>query len=299
MTDLVKIIAGPCSVDFQNKHEIIESLGIKLNGKSALYGVRVVGLKSRTNFDPKNAFIGIDIENYNENCEIMMRAGAIKNMPSVEIANEIQAISPNTFIATEIIDQWVQPAVLAKFLRSKNAIIWNPAVNHLGFPMQVMARFAKQNGWKVGIKNGKTLGSSLEKSEVQNQQTSLDKSWAGLASYADILHESDVFFIHRGVDLGDNQGFRNYPVHNLCSRVKNAINQEIFLDPSHIAGPKKRDEIVDFTVDAMKIKDVNGSYLYTGILLECGTAKSDTEQHISHAELEQIIAEVTKFRKLG
>ncbi len=295
----VKIIAGPCSVDFKNKIEIKESLGIKYSGKSALYGVRIVGLKSRTTFDPENAFIGIDIEDYGKNAEKLTHGdAALKIMPSVEIANEIQAENKDIFIATEIVDSWIQCSVLSLFLKSKKAIVWNPAVNHLGFPVQVMARFARKNGWKIGIKNGKSLGGSVIKSEEENIALSLDKSWSGLTSYANLIPHEDIFMIHRGVDTENNAGYRNYPVHNLCARVKSDIKNEMFLDPSHIAGPKKRSDIVDFTVDSMKIKHEVGGFLYDGILLECGTSKSDTDQHITIAELEEIIAKISSFRKI-
>ncbi|QED23229.1 hypothetical protein [Candidatus Deianiraea vastatrix] len=294
----VKIIAGPCSIDLQNKAEVFDMLNIKISGKSALFGVRVVGLKSRTNFDPKNAFIGIDLESYEANVAKLMRGDfGIITCPSVEIANEIQSKNPEIFIATEVVDPWVQCSVLADFLKSSKAIVWNPAVNHLGFPIQIMAKFAKENGWKVGIKNGKALGAPVAISESKNAETPLDKSWSGLSTYASNLEKSDIYMIHRGVDSEDNMGFRNYPIHNMCIRVKQKTGNPMFLDPSHIAGPKKRSEIVDFTIDAMKIK-CGDDFLYDGILLECGTSKSDTDQHITIAELEQIIVKLSEFRQI-
>lgn len=298
MNNLVKIIAGPCSVDYVNKTEILDSLKIEYRGKSALFGVRIVGLKSRTNYDPINAFIGIDIEVYNRNCDKMVNFSTdIEILPSIKIANEIQESFPSVYIATEIVDSWVQMSCFSKHFISSKLIAWNPAVNHLGFPLQTMARFAKKHNWKIGIKNGKSLGGDFEQSEIKKQQVSLDKSWAGLGSYVEILPKNDIFFIHRGVDLIDNCGFRNFPVHELCKRVKLHNKQEMFLDPSHICGPKKRNEIVDFTIDAMKIK-CDDAYLYDGILIECGTSKSDTEQHITHSELEKIVSEITKFREI-
>jgi len=295
----VKIIAGPCSVDFDNKKEIKDSLKIKYKGKIALYGVRIVGLKSRTSFDPKNAFIGIDLEKYEANCNnaIMQNSNTIDIAPSIEIANEIQGEFQEIFMATEVVDPWMQCRIMSKYLNSNRLIIWNPAVNHLGFLIQIMAKYAKAKQWKIGIKNGKSLGSNIDKSENKNIETSLDKSWIGLASYANCLHEKDILMIHRGVDLGENQGFRNFPVHNLCKRVKAKSQLGMFLDPSHILGPKMRSDIVNFTIESMKIKSGDG-YLYNGILLECGTSKSDTDQHINHSELEEIVAKVSHFRQI-
>lgn len=295
----VKIIAGPCSIDFKNKTEVLDSISFKIGGKTALYGVRVVGLKSRTEFDPKNSFIGIDIDEYDENSEVIKNGNFnLKIHKSVEIANEIQEKNKDIFVATEVVDSWVQCLVLSQFLKSKKAIVWNPAVNHLGFPIQVMARFAKQHGWKIGIKNGKSLGGSVFDSEENGKKMSLEKSWSGLESYASLIEKKDIFMIHRGVDSESLSGYRNFPVHELCKRVKSNIKNEMFLDPSHIAGPKKRSEIVDFTIDAMKIKHELGGFLYDGILLETGTSKSDTDQHITHLELEEIISKVSSFRKI-
>jgi hypothetical protein len=295
----LKIIAGPCSIDFQNKQSVIESLGIKFGGKSALYGVRVVGLKSRTAFDPENAFIGIDIEAYMKNSLKMLENNANHEIfPSVEMANEIQEKNNDIYIATEVVDSWVQCKNLADHLKSNKAIVWNPAVNHLGFPSQINARFAQKFGWMVGIKNGKSLGASLEKSETQNSETSLDKSWSGLASYGSGIGFEDIFMIHRGVDLGDNFGFRNYPVHELCKRVKMSSKKPMYFDPSHICGPKKRSEIVDITIEAMKMS-IGSGFLYDGVLIECGVSKSDTDQHITYDELEFMVGKISEFRKIN
>lgn len=297
---MLKIIAGPCSVDFDNQKEIDEMLKMKVNGKQALHGVRVVGLKSRTAFDPENAFVGIDIDTYEKNLQAITNGdfSSVKIHPSVEIANEIQEKHKDITIATEIVDSFTQCHNLDKFLKSNRAIVWNPAVNHLGFPLRMMASFASKNNWSVGIKNGKTLGGSFETSEIENKGTSQDKSWEGLVSYTNLIPKSRVFTIHRGVDLGNNNGYRNTPVHKLSERVKMNSGCEMFLDPSHILGPDKRDEILDFTIDSMKMKMRSGASLYDGVLIEVGTAKSDTKQHITLDELEELVRKVSDFRQL-
>ena len=282
----MKIIAGPCSVDFDNKHEIEQALSIKFNGKSVLYGVRIVGLKSRTALDPKNAFIGIDYDVFEENINEVVKGGSnIKIHPSIEIANEIQGKFKDAYMATEIVDTWMQCWNMSKYLNSDRAIIWNPAVNHLGFPIRIMAKQAQQKNWKIGIKNGKSLGTTIEKS--QNSETPMEKSWTGLRSYANFIDNKDMIMIHRGVEGENSYGYRNIPLHEMCKRVKRATKCQMFLDPSHICGPKLRDSILDFTLDAMTI-ELDGGKLYDGILIEVGTSKSDTQQHITLEELEKM-----------
>lgn len=293
---MIKIISGPCSIDNLNKSEIFESLKISFSGKPALYGVRVVGLKSRTSFDPVNQFIGIDVDVYLENLEILLNNSFnFKIAPSIEISNEIHSMYGDIYTATEIVDPWLQCLNLSRFSFSNKVIIWNPAVMHLGFPIKVMTKFAQKNKWIVGLKNGKNIGSSIESSEILNEETSMDKSWAGLLSYAN----DSAFFIHRGVEIKNTEGFRNLPVHKLCERVKRKTEKEFFFDPSHICGPKKRSDILDITIDAMKMRIESGEYLYDGILVETGTSKSDTEQHITISELENLISKLSKFRKLN
>lgn len=295
----MKVIAGPCSIDHENKFEVLDFLKIKCRNKPAFFGTRVVGLKSRTSFDPVNSFVGIDIDAYEESViNFESDARKISIMPSIQIANEIQALYPDTYVATEIVDTWIQCAALNQQLKSPKAIVWNPAVNHLGFPIKIMARYANKNNWLLGIKNGKHIGGSKEDSEYKNKSVAQDKSWSGLRTYANILPDEQVIMIHRGLDCESNEGYRNFPSHNLAGRVKNVTKCSLFLDPSHICGPKMRDSIVDFTLDAMQIR-LNGDFLYNGILIECGTAKSDTDQHITLDELENLILELTKFRKLN
>jgi 3-deoxy-D-arabino-heptulosonate 7-phosphate (DAHP) synthase len=38
--------------------------------------------------------------------------------------------------------------------------------------------------------------------------------------------------------------------------------------------------------------------LYDGILIEAGTSKTDSEQHISIKELKELVKELSKFRKI-
>ena len=62
----IKIIAGPCSVNKNNIEELFEiaNIRIKDKGKRAVWGVRFVGLKSRTYMSNKTVEMGMDFEEY-------------------------------------------------------------------------------------------------------------------------------------------------------------------------------------------------------------------------------------------
>jgi hypothetical protein len=57
-----------------------------------------------------------------------------------------------------------------------------------------------------------------------------------------------------------------------------------------------RDKIVEGIIEAMKLKINENDYLYDGVLIETGTSKTDTEQHITVDELKYVINELAKFR---
>jgi 3-deoxy-D-arabino-heptulosonate 7-phosphate (DAHP) synthase len=73
---------------------------------------------------------------------------------------------------------------------------------------------------------------------------------------------------------------------------------KLYFDPSHSLGPKMRDEIVNETVEAMKMKIDENNYLYDGVLIEVGTAKCDTHQHITVKELQELVDRLGEFRTL-
>ena len=125
----------------------------------------------------------------------------------------------------------------------------------------------------------------------------MEKTWAGLASYAGKLIGQTVL-IHRGVDAPDKGNYRSFPVHQMALRTKLATKAQLYFDPSHALGPKMRDEIVAATIDAMKMKISDKAYLYDGILVEVGTSVTDTLQHITLKELEYMLKELSKFRDL-
>jgi len=289
----LRIIAGPCSIDEKNINEIYEIAEIKINGRYAVWGTRVVGLKSRTNFHSSGEGMGVDFKNFLKNLE------GKKEIPqSVKIAEKIVK-ETGLLVATEIMDSILQIPFYQKRIPKEKLLLWNPAVNQLGWPVLIMSYFAKKNGWYVGIKNPKWLGDFKKKADNLNYKgrTSMEKTWEGLVSYANYyLEKEKIILIHRGVDIPEKGKYRNAPLHNLALRVKKHTGCLLFFDPSHSYGPKMREKIVPATLKAMKIKINENEFLYDGILIEVGTSKTDSEQHISIKELKEMIKELSKWR---
>jgi hypothetical protein len=48
----------------------------------------------------------------------------------------------------------------------------------------------------------------------------------------------------------------------------------------------------------MQMKTSSGGYLYDGVLIEAGTSSTDTEQHISLMELQDIVSTIAEYRNL-
>ncbi|MDQ6984984.1 MAG: hypothetical protein Q9M91_00600 [Candidatus Dojkabacteria bacterium] len=104
--------------------------------------------------------------------------------------------------------------------------------------------------------------------------------------------------IHRGFDIPEKADYRNYPMHNHAARVKKRTGCKLYFDPSHAYGPRMRDSILDATIDAANMKLNESGFLYDGILIEVGTSKTDTGQHISISELKKLVVDISKNRDL-
>src|ERR1700760_736514 len=87
----LEIIAGPCSITPENAEQIInETAQVKTpDGKRAIYGTRVVGLKSRTALDEKGSGMGIDYETVIKALNLPQNERENLTMPSVELAEKI------------------------------------------------------------------------------------------------------------------------------------------------------------------------------------------------------------------
>jgi len=306
-TSSLTIIAGPCSVDNENIQEILEIAEIAIKNRSgkkqkAVAGTRIVGLKSRTDLDPTGGGMGIDYEVYQHNIKILMEGGTIADMQIMPSAILSEKIMKRTgmLIATEIMNPIIQLPSFEKRLPKGMFLPWNPSVNQLGWHIEQTALFARRNGWHVGIKNGKWIGDHLQSADHKEYKgkTTMEKTWSGLAKYVGNL-EHDIVLIHRGVDVPGKGDFRNAVVHNIARRVKSATpGAKMFFDPSHSYGPKLRSHIVGAVTEAMRMKTSEDDYLYDGVLIEVGTSKTDTEQHISVGELGELVSVLSTFRDL-
>ena len=298
----LEIIAGPCSITPENTEEVINKTSqIKTpDGTRAIYGTRVVGLKSRTALDLKGDGMGIDYEVINKCFTLSEYERKELSLPSVELAEKI-ARETGLMIASEIMIPHIQlPFVEQKKMLHGNFLPWNPAVNQLGWQLFEMNEFAKRNGWNVGIKHGKFLGK--DPLEVANHpdykgETALEKVLLGLTEYL-TGYPQDLIIIHRGVDVPRNHDYRNAIAHEIMKRVKQkAPFAKMYFDPTHTIGPKMRHTIVDETISAMKLK-VGEDFLYDGLLIEAGDSPTDTDEHVTIDELQFLVNDLSTFRTI-
>src|SRR5258708_6360241 len=213
----LEIIAGPCSITPENTKEVINEIAkiVTPDGKRAIYGTRVVGLKSRTSLDLAAEGMGIDSQIIQQALKLSPDERMQLKIPSVELAEKI-VNETGMLIATEIMIPHIQlPYWEVKEVFRKNLMVWNPAVNQLGWNLFEMGEFALRNDWNVGIKHGKFLGK--DPLEVANHpdykgETSLEKVLLGLTTYVEDIN-GDLIIIHRGVDVPGRGDYRNAITH--------------------------------------------------------------------------------------
>ena len=298
----LEIIAGPCSITPENTEQIINEIAhVKTpDGKRAVYGTRVVGLKSRTALDENGSGMGIDYEVVREALNLPENEREKLTMPSVELAEKI-AKKTGLMIASEIMIPHIQlPFFEKKESLKGNFLPWNPAVNQLGWQLFEMNEFAKRNDWNIGIKHGKFLGK--DPLEVANHpdykgETTLEKVVLGLTAYLS-GHPKDLIIINRGVDVPRNKDYRNAIAHEIMKRIKQkAPFAKMYFDPTHTIGPKMRHTIIDETISAMKLK-VEEDFLYDGVIAEAGDSPTDADEHITITELQDLVITLSTFRRL-
>ncbi len=296
----LKIIAGPCSASKNNIKDIYEIADLKINNQRVIWGLRVVGLKSRTNFVKSGKGMGIDFKNYVNSLRKIIRNKDFKDLKIFKSVKLAQKIYQDTklLVATEIMDPLIQPALYEKIIPANKLLLWNPAVNQLGWSIWLMSQYIKKNRWYLGLKNPKWVGDYLKNVNNLNYQgkTTMEKTWEGLVSYTDLPKER-IILIHRGVDVPEKKNYRNAPVHYLAWEVKKHTGCLLFFDPSHSYGPRMRGKILPETIKAMKMM-IDNEYIYDGILIEVGHSETDTEQHITIEELRILCQELNKFRIL-
>lgn len=300
----LEIIAGPCSITPENTEEVINETAniVTPDGNRAIFGTRVVGLKSRTSLDLQGDGMGIDSQVMQKALKLSPSERMKLKVPSVEMADKI-ARKTGLLIATEVMIPHIQlPYLEAKKSLKNNAMVWNPAVEQLGWNMLELNDFAKRNGWNVGIKHGKFLGK--DPLEIANHpdykgETSLEKVLLGLTTYVQEL-QGDLIIIHRGVDVPGRGDYRNALTHEIMKRVKPKLpeNAKLFFDPTHSIGPVMRHKIIDEIMLAMKMR-IGDEFLYDGILMEAGSSSPvDIGEHITIDELKQLVIDLSSFRKL-
>lgn len=296
------LVAGPCSITPENTEQVIREIApiTTPDGERAIYGTRVVGLKSRTALSRSGEGMGIDYDVVIKSLSLSENERANLILPSAELAQKI-ANKTGLLITSEIMIPHIQlPYFEQKQDLHGNFLPWNPAVEQLGWHLYQMNEFAKRNNWHIGIKHGKFLG--IDPLEVANHpdfkgETALEKVVLGLTAYvAD--HPKELIIIHRGVDVPRDQKYRNAMAHEIMKRIKQkAPSAKIYFDPTHTIGPKMKHIIVEETLAAAKIKS-GDDFLYDGLLIEAGDSPTDTDEHVTIEELKYLVKELSTFRKL-
>lgn len=300
----LEIIAGPCSITPENTEEVINEIAkvTTPEGKRAIFGTRVVGLKSRTSLDLEGEGMGIDSQAIQQAFSLPASKRLHVTMPSVELAEKIIK-KTGLVITTEIMIPHIQlPYWEAKEVFRGKMMIWNPAVNQLGWNLFEMGEFAEKNDWNIGVKHGKFLGK--DPLEVANHpdykgETSLEKVLIGLTTYVPDMNE-ELIIIHRGVDVPGRGDYRNAITHEIMKRIKPRIPKKarLYFDPTHSIGPVMRHKIYDEIIKSMQMK-VGDGFLYDGILMEAGSSSPvDLGEHVTLEELKELVNELSVFRKL-
>jgi len=293
----VSIIAGPCSISEKNYKSLYELSSMEVKNRDgfaqrAITGVRIVGVKSRTAYSYSKGAMGLDSEVLVGNMEIYTKGGGVKDMkmlPSVKMAEEFIQ-KTNMQVASEVVSPLIQIPFWDMLLKDKELLLWTPAVAQLGWNLLEIYQASKENKWSLGVKNPKWVG------KESDGYTSMEKTWLGMGSYVPFINK--VIYIQRGVDVADSGLFRNLPAHESAKKVKKKTGMKMYFDPSHCYGPKLRDKIVEGTIEAMKMKLSDNEYLYDGILIEAGISETDTDQHITHAELHKLAKAIAEFRDI-
>jgi 3-deoxy-D-arabino-heptulosonate 7-phosphate (DAHP) synthase len=301
----VTIIAGPCSINEDNFYELFQLASMEVrnsqgNLQRAVSGVRVVGLKSRTYYKPEDKDLGIDYPFYLHNLSIYQEGGSIKDlimMPGIEMAKRV-ANETGLLVATEIVSPLIQVPLYERLLKDNDMLLWNPAVSQIGWHFLEMAQFISNTNWKLGLKNPKWQGKQKYDAVTATELSSMEKAWLGLSSYAAGFMDR-IIFIHRGVNVAESGMYRNLPLHDSAKKIKKITGAKMYFDPSHSFGAKLRDKIVDGTIEAMKMMFSQDEYLYDGILIEAGSSRTDSGQHITHTELQGLVNSLTKFRDIA
>lgn len=109
--------------------------------------------------------------------------------------------------------------------------------------------------------------------------------WKGVIERLKNVGIKDISLIHRGFCLLDNSPYRNTPLWNLCTEVKQEFgNIPLYCDPSHIAG--RRELISDLCLQALK-NNVDGLFIESHCNPDC--ALSDSLQQFTPSMLKELL----------
>lgn len=307
----VDLIVGPCSINENNIQEVLKLSQIQVRNlkglaQPALFGTRIVGLKSRTAYNPTGQDMGIDFDVLMQNMLILQNGGNVNDFitpPSVNIAREVIRETGMT-VGTEVMMPHIQSPIFDREITEGKMLLWSPSVEALGWSILPSAEVVKKRSdWLMGLKNPKWLGAAADEANVlMAKETSMEKAWKGLVTYATGrgVDPRQVVMIQRGVDVPEKGPYRNLPVHKVAERTKASLPDGVrmYFDPSHTLGPKKRDEIVEATIEALLLRDGKNNFIYDGALIEAGNSTTDTDQHLTLDEVEILARELARFRNL-
>jgi len=113
------IIAGPCSLNSDNIEQLYRIADIRVvnslqKSQQAIWGLRVVGLKSRTSMNSTGEGMGMDFHEYMYNANLIASQKSIdefKIYPSAIIAKQLTE-KTGLVVAAEIMDPIIQLPIL-------------------------------------------------------------------------------------------------------------------------------------------------------------------------------------------
>lgn len=306
---ILQVVAGQCS--FSNEPGQLDELHTLANMQvsnpngsmtRAISHLRFVTLKSCT--DANNPGIGMDAPAIKQIIANPGKKDKI-DLPGIVLATKF-AKEERIGIGAEIMIPHIQMPQYEKHLDKKESLFpWIPSNVILGWVALEMDSWCQKNGWSLGIKNPKWLGTTLEKAEDPSSEivSSMQRSWDGMETFTNI--GTDTVLINRGVDIPEKETHRNAITHEIARKIKrNKPHRRIGIDLNHACGPNHRDDIAPslihallMTVDGLPIRQ-GGTPLYDVLLAEVGTSITDTKQHMTIPELQDVLSEVSKHRPL-
>lgn len=330
----IRVITGPCQTSNRQEVEYIKSLSnmivVNPGGETvqAIAGGRLCTVKSRTDLKPldlERKGMGIDFAVWEEFSKKVMHA--IKNrlaLPEIptsqggQWAEEIQEDTDGIPLAFEAMD-WMHAMLMMEHIIPGTGIGWSPSVLTLGESVEMLSETVGDYGGILGIKNPKFYPKILPRN-LEDGPTTMENTWTGLAMYALGATQlpKEIMLIERGMDVPekDNESWRNLPDHNSARLAKKLLQEKIAnagytdkvkisvaYDPSHTNGPGRVGMIVNDTIQAAQLLDLNENPLYDVMLIESTDKNapkplSDAGQHIVREQVQEIVDGIAKFRPI-